>query len=118
MLGCKDAPEVVNAIKEKIKLKQMEDNKLTPFADVPDTAVITCCHVTDDGAPVLYVSHDDDDGMWQFLCGGEHSEDEARIVSLRYIYELDNSLGLLKDLPCGYCAERESLKGKWEIYQQ
>ena len=53
MLGCKDAPEVVNAIKEKIKLKQMEDNKLTPFADVPDTAVITCCHVTDDGAPVL-----------------------------------------------------------------
>lgn len=34
MLGCKDAPEVVNAIKEKIKLKQMEDNKLTPFAEV------------------------------------------------------------------------------------
>ena len=23
----------------------MEDNKLTPFADVPDTEVITCCHV-------------------------------------------------------------------------
>ncbi len=50
----------------------MEDKRLTPFADAPDTAVITCCHVTDDGAPVLYVSHDEDDGMWQFLCGGEH----------------------------------------------
>ena len=45
----------------------MEENKLTPFTDAPDTAVITCCHVTDDGAPVLYVSHDEDDGMWQFF---------------------------------------------------
>ncbi len=35
MLGCKDAPEVVNAIKEKIKLKQMEDNKLTPLQMSP-----------------------------------------------------------------------------------
>ena len=49
--------------------------------------------------------------MWRTSFVAESiPEDEARIVSLRYIYELDNSLGLLKDLPCGYCAERESLK--------
>ncbi len=93
----------------------MEENKLTPFTDAPDTAVITCCHVTDDGAPVLYVSHNEDDGMWQFLCGGEHSEDEARIVSLRYIYELDHSVGLLKDMPCGCYAERESPAEEWIV---
>ena len=85
-------------IRDKMKYPEnlMEENKLTPFTDAPDTAVITCCHVTDDGAPVLYVSHDEDDGMWQFLCGGEHSEDEARIVSLRYIYELDHLVGLVE----------------------
>ena len=50
-----------------------------------------------------------------FFCGGEHSEDEARIVSLRYIYELDHSVGLLKDMPCGSYAERESPTGEWIV---
>lgn len=40
-----------------------------PFHDVPNTAVITCSHITENKAPVLYVSYDEDDGMWQFLCG-------------------------------------------------
>ncbi|MDE5629492.1 MAG: hypothetical protein K2I69_08025 [Muribaculaceae bacterium] len=93
----------------------MEENNLTPFADAPDTAVITCCHVTDDRAPILYVSHDEDDGMWQFLCGGEHSDDDAKIVSLRYIYELDHSIGQLKDMRCGCYAERESPAGEWTV---
>ena len=26
--------------------------------------------------PILYVSHDED-GYWQFLCGGSHKEDAA-----------------------------------------
>ena len=98
-----------------IKRKQTEENNLTPFADAPDSAVITCCHVTDDSAPILYVSHDEDDGMWQFLCGGEHSDDDAKIVSLRYIYELDHSIGQLKDMPCGCYAERESQAGEWTV---
>ena len=33
-----------------------------PFYDAPDTASITCCHIVDDGKPILYVSHDEDDG--------------------------------------------------------
>ena len=29
-----------------------------PFYDAPNTAAIVCCHIIDDGKPVLYVSHD------------------------------------------------------------
>ena len=53
--------------------------------------------------------------MWQFLCSKEHSEDEAKIVSLKYVYELDPTIGSLKDMPCGFYAERDSQKDKWNI---
>ena len=29
-----------------------------PFYDAPNTATIICCHIIDDGKPILYVSHD------------------------------------------------------------
>lgn len=40
-----------------------------PFADAPNTAVFTFCHVLEGKKPILYVAHDRD-GDWQFLCGG------------------------------------------------
>ncbi len=86
-----------------------------PFADAPDTAVITCVHVLEKGAPVLYVSHDEEDGMWQFLCGKRHTNDEARIAALMEIYCLDCSIGALKDMPCGCCAGRKSRKAGWIV---
>lgn len=86
-----------------------------PFKDAPNTAVIVCSHIIEHIAPILYVSHDEDDGMWQFLCGKEHSEDEAKIVSLKYVHELDPSIGLLNDMPCGFYAERDSQTDKWSI---
>ena len=53
-----------------------------PFYDAPNTATITCCHILENGEPILYVSHDEDDGMWQFLCGKAHETDEAKLVSI------------------------------------
>lgn len=40
-----------------------------PSDELPNTATITCRHIIDGSLPILYVSHDEDDGMWQFLCG-------------------------------------------------
>ena len=40
-----------------------------PFYDVPNTATIICCHIIDDGKPILYVSHDEDDMMKMTGCG-------------------------------------------------
>ena len=86
-----------------------------PFYDSPNTAVIVCCHITDGGKPILYVSHDEDDGMWQFLCGSVHETDEARLVSLKYIYDLDHSVGILRDMPYGYYAERNTQDDNWVV---
>ncbi len=86
-----------------------------PFEDAPNTATLTCRHIVEDNAPVLYVSHDEDDGMWQFLCGGNHVTEDAVIVSLKWIFEHAPSVGQLKDLPLGYFAERSSADGRWII---
>lgn len=86
-----------------------------PFCDAPNTATIICCHIMENKAPILYVSHDEDDGMWQFLCGREHTMNEARIVSLKWIFDFDNSIGVLADMPCGHYAERKNQNDNWVI---
>ncbi len=85
-----------------------------PFREAPDTAALTCCHVLA-GAPILHVTHDAEDGMWQFLCGGEHDASEARVIALREAYALDASVGQLAKMPCGCAAQRSSKRGKWQI---
>ena len=86
-----------------------------PFYDAPNTATITCCHILENGEPVLYASHDEDDGMWQFLCGKAQETDEAKLVSLKSVFDLDNSVGILKDMPCGYYAERKAQDDEWSV---
>ena len=85
------------------------------FVTASDTAVFTCSHILDRSEDILFVSHDADDGAWQFLCGKEHNESDARIVSLKYVLDLDPTIVKLKDLPLGHCAERESKNDKWVI---
>lgn len=71
-----------------------------PFDDDPHTACIVCSHVLDNNEPITCISHDED-GMWQFLCGKEHTMNDARIVSLEEVYALDPTIGEVADMPCG-----------------
>ena len=52
-------------IRKKIKLRNRslkgETDMEFPFYDSPDTATIICCHILERQAPILYVSHDEDD---------------------------------------------------------
>lgn len=86
-----------------------------PFYDAPNTAVIICFHAMNGEEPILFVSHDEDDGMWQFLCEKAHETEDARIVSLKFAFELDNSIGNLVEMPCGYYATRENSSANWVI---
>ena len=84
-------------------------NKKFPFSDAPNTACFTCCHVLEENKPILYVSHDED-GYWQFLCGGNHKEEDARVVSLASILSIDETMG---DLVCQLAlCERRNLFSK------
>lgn len=86
-----------------------------PFYDAPNMATIVCCHVLDGESPILYASHDEDDGTWQFLCGEPHDDADARVVALEEAYEIDNSIGELKDMYYGYFATRASRGSSWII---
>ena len=72
-----------------------------PFREDPNTATILCKHIARGEQPILYVSHDEDDGMWQFLCNEEHTIEDLMLVTLKQAYELDSSIGKIKDLPLG-----------------
>lgn len=84
-----------------------------PFEDPENVAVITTDKIVKREGPILYVTHDEDDGMWQFLDGGEVREEDARILSLKEIVNIDPSLVQLCDLPLGWIAWREKTDSHW-----
>jgi hypothetical protein len=84
-----------------------------PFDDPSNLAVITARQVTEDNAPILLVSHDEEDGGWQFLPGGSVIEENARVVALRRIWLLDASIGKLANLPLGWRASRRLALDSW-----
>ena len=99
-----------------IKSRSKRSSKIVfPFYDSPNTATICCCHVMNEEASILFASHDEDDGAWQFLCGEPHDSDEARVVALEEVFEIDNSIGELKDMPYGCYATRKSRESSWVI---
>ena len=86
-----------------------------PFADPPDVAVFTTRAILEDGAWIASVSHDAEDGAWQFHDAGPGSADmaEARVVSLRQIAKRDPTVRDTLDLPPGGRASRDAPGSPW-----
>ena len=84
-----------------------------PFEEPERTATYSCCHVIEEGHPILRVAHDEEDGAWQFLCGQPHVSEEGRLVCLGCMVVRDGTLVELADLPLGWGADRESSKTSW-----
>jgi hypothetical protein len=85
-----------------------------PFADPPNLATITTRSIMHDGAWIALVSHDEDDGGWQFLPAGPPDQDDATVVALRRVWERDPTVVELADLPLGWQAWRASPDSKWQ----
>ena len=85
-----------------------------PFAEPPGTLVITTRQVIERGLPILLVTHDVDDGAWQFLHGDNAKEQDARIVRLDEILARDPSVRALAGLLRGWQASRRSPDASWE----
>jgi hypothetical protein len=95
-----------------MKAKSTKDD--WPFADPKNVAVFTTTHIMRLGKPILYVSHDDEDGAWQFHTSAPHvSVRDAMIVALKEMVEHDATICELADLPCGWFAERDAIGGPW-----
>ncbi len=77
-------------------------------------AVITLRQVIQDGIPVCFVSHDEDDGGWQFLTLESFTSADARVVGLGELLSHDPSLAELMDLQIGWKAFRKCVNSPWE----
>ena len=79
--------------------------------------MVFVCKKVHDGAPILYVSHDEE-GDWQFLCGGQHGEEAPEDPGLVHCLECtvagDESVNEVADLEQGAVAFRDSHGGPWE----
>jgi hypothetical protein len=84
-----------------------------PFEASPRTTCLTTRHVLD-GAPVLHVTHDADDGGWQFMPGTEVTTDDAKVVGLGEMCKRDPTLRELADLPEGWRAWRSRVGEPWQ----
>ena len=98
----------------------MPDSHLTdwPFADPRNVAVFTTRQVFRSGQPILRVTHDADDGAWQFHAGGSSHASDATIVALEKVLARDSSIAELADLPLGWRAERTATSQPWTRHPQ
>ena len=90
---------------------------LWPFEDPKNVAVFTSRSIAERGNPILLVVHDEDDGSWQFLDGGEFRMEDAMIVALSEIVDIDESIRQLADLPEGWGASRTIGSEPWNRFR-
>ena len=90
-------------------LRFMNDYK---FKNSLSTAVISTKEIISGKNWIKHVTHDGEDGGWQFL-GGESRQDKASVVSLKEIVDLDQGVNELADLPIGWRAWRENKTAPW-----
>jgi hypothetical protein len=75
--------------------------------------VFTVRQVVREGARILRVTRDEDDGAWQFLTGGAARTSDGMILALEEIVALDPSVAELADLPLGWTATRVGPGDAW-----
>jgi hypothetical protein len=78
-----------------------------PFAEEPNVVAVTTVHVLESQLPIVLVTHDADDGMWQMLCATTNDPEDGRVACLGCMFESDPSIGELADLPLGWRATRD-----------
>ncbi|MGC8640860.1 MAG: class IV adenylate cyclase [Isosphaeraceae bacterium] len=84
------------------------------FSDPEETAVITLERILRGKSSILLVTHDREDGGWQFLDGEHVFEDDGVAVGLGEIVQFDPSLEELADLPVGWYAWRTAVGQAWQ----
>lgn len=87
------------------------------FPDPPHTRVFLSQTVQDKKEKITYVSHDSDDGSWQFL-GDSMSEEGGPVIScFHHPIDDDPTLKELHDLPLGWYAVRDKPGDPWERFE-
>jgi hypothetical protein len=90
-----------------------------PFQENKNTAVVADAQFLKGGEPCVYVSHDAEDGCWQFLAPDFDGEMErALVVSLASVLAKDPTICELHNMPLGWYATRKSAHENWVRYKR
>ncbi|SRR5258708_3914497 len=85
------------------------------FDNPKNTAVIADAYFIERKEPCVYVTHDADDGGWQFLTENTRGDpSRALVVALSTAIAVDVSLNDLHDLPLGWAASRSTRESPWQ----
>lgn len=87
------------------------------FDQSENVACFTLRQIIRDGAPILFVVHDEEDHGWQFLTGEKVTPDDAMIVSMGNIVKHDRTVLQVGDMPPGYRATRVAVGERWTIQE-
>ncbi|MBQ3939807.1 MAG: hypothetical protein II723_01730 [Oscillospiraceae bacterium] len=88
-----------------------------PFSERPGLLVLTCIHALEGSHDITTVCHHFSDNSWEFVCGCDHTEEDAVVLSVSELCDLDPTLHLVCDLPVGGCAVRKSRAHAWQFGQ-
>lgn len=86
---------------------------LWPFEQPAGDEAITLVRILHGEVTLRLVTHDADDGSWQFRDGEHVTEDDATVISLAEMTEFDPTLLPLADLPTGWYAWRLAPDRPW-----
>ena len=76
--------------------------------------MFTSRQVMDGELPILLVTHDGEDGAWQFVHGTETDDlSNGILVHPEHLVDLDPSVASLEDLPRGWIAWRPEPEDPW-----
>jgi hypothetical protein len=85
-----------------------------PFGDPKNVAVFTTKQIVRERKPILLVTHDADDGAWQFHSGETVHNGDVMLIALSEAVEIDQTILQLADLPFGWKAFRNSPADSWK----
>ena len=85
-----------------------------PFDQAPNVACIATRAVMD-GAPVLVVTHYDDDHSWAFTDGSANDLAQAMVVAMSHVLDRHPELEDIASLPPGWSARRTTVGQPWSI---
>ena len=86
-----------------------------PFDQPENCAVFTIKQIMEKQLPILTVYHDQDDNGWQFLSNTELNMNDAMVVCLKNVVDIDSTVLEVAHIKPGFHAWRSKVGEKWII---
>ncbi len=92
----------------------MSNDQDWPWDQPKNAMALTTTQVMSTGAPILRVTHYEDDHSWAFVCGTTEDMKDVLTVLMEHVVNDDPTLAEIADLEPGWTAYRDAVGAPWE----